>query len=246
MCTSDVLSEAGFAHGFSTRQGGVSPLPEGPLDFAMLRDAASLAENLRRFGAATGLDVARLYQVTQVHGARVVEASGDAMAFRDERADGVLARAASGVCVGVRVADCVPVLLANRETGDVVAAHAGWRGVVDGILSASVAVLGGGDALVAAVGPCIGVCCFEVGTDVAELIAQSSTEHALRAEHAPGKRLVDLRAAVRAQLEALAVAADAIEDVAGCTRCERERFHSYRRDGDASGRMLAAIAPRPR
>lgn len=246
MCASARLAEAGFAHGFSTRLGGVSPLPAGPLDFAMLRDPGALAENLRRYGEATGLAVTRLYQVTQVHGARVVEAAGDPTAFREELADGVLARAGSGACVGVRVADCVPVLMADRATGDVVAAHAGWRGVVDGILAASVAVLGGGREVVAAIGPCIGVCCFEVGADVAQRIAESSTSGARRAEHAPGKCFVDLRAAVRAQLTALGVADGAIDDVAGCTRCESERFHSYRRDGDESGRMLAALAPRAR
>jgi YfiH family protein len=142
--------------------------------------------------------------------------------------------------VGVRVADCVPVLVGDEETGSVAALHAGWRGVVAGVVPAGVQRLLDGRpprALVAAIGPCIGPCCFEVGLEVAEAVG-----HAVRREEERGKAFVDLRAAVRAQLRALGLDDARIEDVPGCTRHEAERFHSFRRDGKDSGRMLAAIA----
>jgi copper oxidase (laccase) domain-containing protein len=104
------------------------------------------------------------------------------------------------------------------------------------VVRAGVELLGG-KTLVAAIGPCIGACCFEVGADVADQIGF--------VVHRRGdKAYVDLRAAVRAQLLALGLTGTRVEDVAGCTKHEAERFHSFRRDGANSGRMLAAIAAR--
>jgi YfiH family protein len=186
-----------------------------------------------------GSGVAGVVQVRQVHGARVVEATVSGAAPGQE-ADALVARGASGpLAVGVRVADCVPVLVGDPTSGDVAAIHAGWRGVVAGVVPAAIAVLSsraaGGAPLVAAIGPCIGACCFEVGRDVAARIGHIARE-------AGDKAYVDLRAAVRAQLAAAGVPGHRIEDVPGCTRHEPERFHSFRRDGADSGRMLAAIA----
>jgi copper oxidase (laccase) domain-containing protein len=97
--------------------------------------------------------------------------------------------------------------------------------------------------LVAAVGPCIGPCCFEVGRDVALEIAGAAGAGVIAAERGD-KAYVDLRAAVRAQLALAGVAKNRIDDVAGCTKHEAARFHSFRRDGKDSGRMLASIAVR--
>jgi len=214
-----LLDQAGFLHAFPTRQ-------------------ASEAELLNALGSPA------VAQMRQVHGARAIDASEGT-----EEADAIVGRAqpmqrrtdgsvAMGKAVGVRVADCVPVLIADELSGDVVAIHAGWRGVVLGVVRAGVERLKA-RAAVAAIGPCIGACCFEVGDDVAR---QIGFVVATRGD----KARVDLRFAVRTQLLALGVKADRIEDVPGCTRCEASRFHSFRRDGSASGRMLAAIAPRPR
>ena len=179
------------------------------------------------------LGASRVVQARQVHGVRVVRAEdapaeGDALVARARSDDRVLA-------VGVRVADCVPVLVADRDTGDVAAIHAGWRGVVAGVVGAALDELGG-SSLVAAIGPCIEACCFEVGPEVAAQIGFVEREVA-------GKAFVDLRAAVRAQLRRAGVDDDCIEDVRGCTKHET-RFHSFRRDGANSGRMLASIVAR--
>ena len=204
--TSASLTKAGFFHGFPTRDA-----PDASL-------VATLASPT-------------VIQVKQVHGARAVLAAEAA----GQEGDALVARAGDGA-VGVRVADCVPVLVADPASGAVAAIHAGWRGVVGGVLGAGVGLLGG-QGLVAAIGPCIGACCFEVGRDVAERIGFVVRQDGDKAH-------VDLRAAVRSQLRALGLAEESIEDVAGCTRHVGERFHSYRRDGANSGRMLAAIVAR--
>jgi polyphenol oxidase len=221
---SKVLREAGFAHA----------LPE--------RDVPD-PELLAALGAA------RVVQVKQVHGAAVSEA-GEATDATGGEADALVARAREGrIAVGVRVADCVPVLLADATTGDVAAIHAGWRGVVAGVVGAAVGRLAGpalpavAKSMVAAIGPCIGACCCEVGRDVADAIARASHGAPVVVHARADKAYVDLRAAVRAQLRAAGLRDARIEDVPGCTKHD-ERFHSFRRDGQGSGRMLAAVVTR--
>jgi YfiH family protein len=163
------------------------------------------------------------------------------------RADVILSTA-PGVACGVRSADCVPVLVAERASGAVVAVHSGWRGTVQDVVAAALAALrdavGTQGELVAAIGPHIETCCFEIGDDVAADLAAASSlgERAIRRGEA--RPHADLRAIVRAQLEAAGVRGEAIDDVRGCTVCDAERFHSYRRDGARGGRLLSAIVSR--
>ena len=246
LLTSPSLTSAGFAHGFSTRQGGVSPPPYDTLDFAMLREPNQLRENQRRLAEALGFDVSRFYQATQVHGRAVVVAEGDPAALAKQEADALVATSGSKAAVAVRVADCVPVLVADPVTGNVAAIHAGWRGVEARVVDAAVEALRGDPSrMVAAIGPSIGPCCFEVGADVAEKIdASTGVDVVDRRDEARGKAYVDLRRGVRAQLRRLGLADASIDDVPGCTRCDAERFYSYRRDGDASGRLVGVIVAR--
>jgi polyphenol oxidase len=210
---STLLAEAGFAHGFPTRD---------------TADAELLGELSRD----------AIIEVRQVHGARAIEAPEAGGA----EADAIVGRDRN-VAVGVRVADCVPLLVADEATGQVAAIHAGWRGIVAGVVKAGVDLLGG-RKLLAAIGPCIGPCCFEVGLDVAGQIAGASEGERVIDAHAGDKARADLRRAVRAQLRALGMADDRIDDVPGCTKHDATRFHSFRRDGAKSGRMLSAIATR--
>ncbi|HEY5145701.1 MAG TPA: polyphenol oxidase family protein, partial [Polyangiaceae bacterium] len=144
-----------------------------------------------------------------------------------------------------------PILVADEATGGVAAIHAGWRGVTRGIVANAIEqLMSRGDrrgrlGLVAAIGPCIGPCCFEVGRDVADQIARAAPGTRVVATERSEKVYVDLRAAVRTQLAAVGVDPARIDDVPGCTKHEAGRFHSFRRDGAQSGRMLAAIASRP-
>jgi YfiH family protein len=210
---SALLRSAGFRHGFSIR----------PWDFRGDREHAEEAIAL-----VLRLPRERMYRVSQVHGARAVRATGDVEALAREEADALVADE-PGTAVSVRVADCVPVLLANSKTGAVAAVHAGWRGVVAGVVGGAFELGGAFD--LAAIGPCIGACCFEIGDDVAEKLAPFARD-----------RHGDLRAAVRAQLRARGLPDAHVEDVAGCTRCDADRFFSHRRDGAAAGRHLAVIS----
>jgi YfiH family protein len=188
-----------------------------------------------------GFVAADLRLVDQVHGARVLLAEGPPGAARggDEADAIVLGRGAVG---GVRVADCVPVLVGDLFSGRSAAIHAGWRGIVAGVIGAALAALGDSRrARVAALGPCIGPCCFEVGLDVSERIAAAVGDPAVVVDRSGDKAHVDLRLAARAQLRLHGFGAFDAEDVGGCTKCDRERFFSFRRDGEASGRHLAVI-----
>jgi YfiH family protein len=248
LLVSESLRKAGFAHGFSTREGGVSEPPYDSLDFALLRDPERLRDNQRRLAAAVGFDPGRLFQTRQVHGRELVVAAGEPRELIDREADALVAEPGSNDAVAVRVADCVPVLLADPGSGRVAAAHAGWRGVVADVLGEAVRHMTGdrgGAGLVAAIGPCIGPCCFEVGSDVGETIAAATApEVVARRDDPRGKVFVDLRRAVRTRLRALGLDDAAIDDVPGCTRCDAKRFYSYRRDGDASGRLVGVIVAR--
>lgn len=239
------LLRGGFPHGFSLRAGGVSEGAFASLNFGPGDVQAHVAENVARFARATGFDANGLRQVVQVHGARVVDAAEmpDDWAPREEGDALVLAPGSDSRAraVGVRVADCVPILVGSLDTGAVAAIHAGWRGVVVGIIDAAIAQLAGAK-LVAAVGPCIGPCCFEVSSEVGDQIMLACKDDRVIARREGGKAYVDLRLAVERQLAAAGV--KDVEHVGGCTRCEGERFFSYRRDGAQSGRHLAAIALR--
>ena len=178
---------------------------------------------------------------TQVHGAAVVRA--DAGGPPGE-ADAALATRA-GVAVGFVTADCVPVLVAAG--GAVAAVHAGWRGLAAGVIPRAVAALAEaapGSAPVAAVGPCIRACCYEVDAPVLDALGARfgpALQAALRPAR-PGHALADLAALARAALLAAGLAEERVGVVAGaCTRCDAERFHSYRRDGPAAGRLLSWI-----
>jgi polyphenol oxidase len=249
---SPLLSAAGFSHAFFTRRGGVSAPPYDTLSFAVSTgDApAAVGENLRRAAARLGIPAARLYFLSQVHGvaARVLAGDEDRDAVVREVGDITLSRA-PGVGCGVRSADCATLLLADRRSGAVAAVHSGWRGTVQRAAIAAVAALralaGPGAELLAAIGPHIEPCCFEVGDDVAQELASCSRlagAAVLRGGDAPGARPhVDLRRILRAQLEEAGLAPEALDDVRGCTLCDPTRFFSYRRDGQRSGRLLSAI-----
>ncbi len=233
---------AAFRHGFTTRAGGVSDPPFDRLNLggAVGDDPASVAENWRRLEGFTGLGFAR---VRQVHGARVVRA-GVACAPIEE-ADVVLSTT-EGVAACVSIADCVPVLLADPETGAVAAVHAGWRGTLARAAAEAVAALAGAGApaerLLAVVGPSIGPCCYEVSDDLAARFRDEVGEAVVRAGPRPRLDLWDANARI---LAGAGVRPDRIEVLGRCTSCESGLFFSHRRDAGRTGRQMAFIAPRP-
>jgi YfiH family protein len=207
-------------------------------------------ENRRRAAEALGVPEAKLYYLSQVHGTDAIVLRGDDEPEAVlERVGDITLSGSAGVACGVRTADCVPVLLADTTTGAVCAVHSGWRGTVAGAAAAGVGALreliGAEGDLIAAIGPHIARCSFEVGEDVAEELARCSRAGELAVIRREGaKPHVDLERIVRAQLEDAGVRAERIERVPGCTVCDREDFHSFRRDGPRSGRLLSAIVAR--
>jgi hypothetical protein len=196
-----------------------------------------VAANRRRLGDALGVGPERWVTADQVHGAHVeaVAAPGPVAAT-----DG-LVTATPGLLLTIAVADCAPVLLADAEAGVVGACHAGWRGAVGGVVTATVRAMQalGADAgrVRAYVGPCIGPASFEVGPEVA---ARFDAAHVRRPPGA-AKPHVDLPGALRAQLRAAGLPAGAVEASGHDTVAEADRFFSYRASGGTTGRLLGVI-----
>jgi YfiH family protein len=199
---------------------------------------------------AIGVDVARLLLIHQVHRADVAVARrGRAGSWERPEADVVVSDDPS-CAVGVRVADCAPVLLADRRLHVVAGAHAGWRGTVQGAAGAAVRALVeefGSDPrdLVAAIGPCLGPCCGEVGEEVVAAFREAGhDERAVGRWFAPGhygRPYLDLWSANRDQLEAAGVRADNIHVARLCTRTHAGVLHSYRAEKEHAGRMVGVI-----
>jgi len=245
------LSAHGFRHAFFTREGGHSPAPFDSMHFgATGHSAEQLAANVQAAASALGVVPAHLYTATQVHGCdvRAVAVSDERAGVRDSRADALLAKDA-GVACAIKVADCLPLLLADAISGAVVAVHSGWQGAVGNVAGRAVAALrhavGHRCQVIAAIGPHIRACCFEVGDDVAaRLTLAAGTDQVVR--RLDGARPhVDLARVVAEQLGRAGVDAQAVEVVEGCSKCDGARFFSHRRDGEQSGRNLAAIVARP-
>jgi YfiH family protein len=251
------LIDARFAHGFSTRAGGVSAPPYDTLNLgARWGDVlASVEENRRRLLRAAGV-AGPLYVARQVHGTDVarVRAGDDASAIAGVEADALIT-GDPGVALGVFVADCIPAVLVDPRTGAIAAAHAGWRGTVAGVLPAVVRALatefGARPAdLRVVLGPAIGPCCFEVGPEVArefETVLSGAADAADVVMPSPrgaaGKWHVDLKAANRLLLARAGVGPDAIDAMADCTCHDGARFYSYRRDRE-TGQLMGIVARR--
>jgi YfiH family protein len=247
-----------FPHGFTTRAGGVSPPPWDELNLGGLvgDEPERVGENWRRLEGETGLRFAR---VRQVHGARVVHLRTPGPSFDSaaacggryaqdaremEEADAVISTD-SGLAACVSVADCVPILIADPETGAVAAVHAGWRGTLARVAEAGVRALAGSSGatpgrLLAAIGPSIGPCCYEISADLAEQFAAGIGP--VISAGAAGPHL-DLWEANRRVLLAAGLASDRVEVLGRCTSCAPELFFSHRRDRGRTGRHVAFIAP---
>lgn len=252
---SRVLDEIGVAHAFSTRVGGVSRGVFESLNFGnpseLERERRDPPENIRRnyellLGAA-GCAGGELVEVHQVHGGEVhvVRAGQPAhTGGSDTRADAIVSDDPSRV-LAIRVADCAPVLLASGDGRVVGAVHAGWRGVVAGVLPGAVRAMRslGAEGVRGAVGPCIGVEHFEVGPEVAaEFKRAFGADAATIVRPGRGDRsMVDLQGALVRQGAAIGVE---IEALPRCTFAEPELFYSHRRDRGVTGRMAAVISAR--
>jgi polyphenol oxidase len=212
---------------FSTRVGGVSEAPFDTLNLGRLTDddPERVEENRRRLCAEVDADFARLTMNRQVHSAAVHKAKA---ASRGVPGDGLWTREPD-IPMLKFAADCLPIALAraNGRPGLAVL-HAGWQGLLEGIVAAGVAALGRG-RIAAVIGPGIGPCCYEVREDVA-----APYRATFGADLVKDGRLDMWSAAERALREA---GCETVERVDLCTSCHSDLFFSHRRDGARTGRQ---------
>ena len=245
------LEHEGFANAFSTRLGGISPMPHAALNLAGFdEDAAeNIHENRRRFLRL--LDGEWTLAVCwQVHGAdvRVVRGVEDALSDED-RCDGLITRAPR-VLLSVKSADCVPVILGDMRTGACASVHAGWRGTVAGIVPRALErmrVEFGTDPtdVRTAIGPAALACCYEVGHEVIDAFRERFADaDELLTPTREGHARIDLHLANRRQLIEAGVSAERIHAAPLCTMCRTDLFFSYRREKSLygrTGRLLSVI-----
>jgi len=271
MAEIDVVKVAGWErlewlrHGFSTRAGGVSRVYGAEtlnVGWTKEDDPANVAENRRRLVDAVAGQGSpmRLVTVRQVHSGvvRVVGAGDKALEGRLETPEGKavlegdgLVTNVPGVLLGVGTADCVPVLVVDRQRRAVGAFHAGWRGTLARIVEEGVVTMrreyGSRDEdLEAAVGPSIGACCYAVGDEVRDTFAAEFRygEELFRTEG--GEQYVDLWEANRRQLLDAGLAAERITLVGECTGCAKDaagerKYFSHRVERGVAGRMLNVV-----
>ena len=244
LAQADVLIPAWDAPGnvraiMTTRAGGVSAAPFDSFNLGSRcgDDPAAVARNRALLRQRLPAEPAWL---KQVHGAVVVDAGTRQAAQTEPEADASFARAAGVVC-GVLVADCMPVLLANRAGTAAAAAHAGWRGLSGGVVEAAIGAMGVPPReVVAWLGPAIGPQQFEVGSDVRDAFMHHDANAGTAFQPYQGRNgkfLCDLYVLARQRLRALGVTS--ISGGGYCTVSET-RFYSYRRD-KTTGRMGAFI-----
>jgi hypothetical protein len=261
-----------LVHGFSTRPGGTSVL-EGKkilnLGFMAWDSREAVTENRRLFQSAVAAKDSTLLPLKQIHSDVVhlfLKPAGD-----PPKGDASLTNT-PGLLLGVQTADCVPILLVDPKKHVVAAVHAGWRGTLARIAQKTIGRMqlefGCKPAdLLAALGPSIGPCCYEVGVElVTKFTAQFADAHdyfdeprtgdepnpiqwlnmAPPGHQPPPKRVhLDLRKANRSQLIASGLRPNNIYSTDLCTGCRTDLFFSYRREGPLSGRFMSVVGIRP-
>jgi YfiH family protein len=220
---------------FTTRHGGVSREPYASLNLGPLTedDPEAVEANRDRLAETVGLPRGRFFHGRQVHGTRVRRAGEPPGLGRPTAEEDGQATALAQAPALVYAADCVPVMLAAE--GAVAALHAGWPGLADGILAEGVTALrevGGEGPIHAAIGPCAGPCCYEVGDEVRARFADVPAAEA-------GGRRIDLPAIAAAKLRAAGV--EEVHVAGLCTICTTELFFSHRGDGGTTGRQAGVV-----
>ena len=246
----EALEADGFTNAFSTRLGGVSPMPIRALNLAGFNedDAENIYENRRRFLKLFAGEWT-LTGCWQVHGAdiRTVRSQQDADqkpgVLGDNQYCDALISNTPKVLLAVKTADCVPILLGDRISGAFAAVHAGWRGTSSSIVKLAVQSLEAeygarAENIRAAIGPAANACCYEVGADVFNVFKERfSLASQLFAPTRDGHARIDLHSANRLQLLAAGVLDDHIHAAPFCTMDRNDLFFSYRQEKKLYGRV---------
>lgn len=244
------LEDDGFANAFSTRMGGVSPMPENSLNLAGFNEDVpeNIYENRRRFLKLFEGNWA-LAGCWQVHGAdiRVVHSEAEARpkpgVLGDDQYCDALVSDTPHVLLTVKTADCVPILIGDPVTRAFAAVHAGWRGTSSSIIRQAIDQMereygSRGANLRAAIGPAANVCCYEVGSDVISVFKERFPQSdQLFTATRDGHARIDLPTVNRNQLIDAGVSADRIHIAPLCTMDRNDLFFSYRREKGVHGRV---------
>jgi len=260
------LEAIGVRHAFSTRIGGISPSPfdslnlGNPSGYAIQDDYDRIWANYALLLSCIGCPTKPPLRVHQVHGNAVAEVQTGKSFDTGCQADALVSRD-SHRAISVRTADCVPILLSSDDGSVVAAVHAGWRGIVAGVIPATVKRLTAAagkpaTTLRAAIGPCIGMEAFEVAADVLAEFERvfgrplgtgigaiaKALPFGSRLNGVDGKGNIDLRAAARFQLLNCGLDEQHLDSTDRCTATHQDEFFSHRRDHGVTGRMAAIIA----
>ena len=194
---------------------------------------------------ALGVPQGRLLTLRQVHGADVLVYNGDTRMLTHPLPYDAVITDKKRVALGISTADCLPILMLDRTKKVIGAVHAGWRGMWRGVVQRAARTMieafqsSPGDILVG-IGPGIGPCCYEVGTEVVSLFQNSSENPQDFIQEREGKTYLDLSRAAQLELTQVGIPPVNIETIPLCTACREDLFFSYRRDGQ-TGRQLSFI-----
>ena len=242
---------ASITHAFCTRWGGTSEGRLADLNFGIhVGDSEEhLTGNRQRLRSAFELAGDNPVTVAQVHGDRIMVIHET---FRAEgrrgplEYDGIIT-AGRGIAVGIKTADCVPLLFADPVRGVVGAIHAGWRGTALGIAAKAVDIFirsfsSAPENILVAIGPAIGRCCYEVDAPVFHAFDNTDTQrYAFASGKGKGKWMLDLIAANRLQAQEAGIPPQNVFAADLCTSCRRDSFFSHRGEGGNTGRQISFI-----
>jgi YfiH family protein len=237
----------GLLHGFMGRRGGKSVGRYAGLNvsYRVGDDPKVVSQNVCDMKLAVGIHDGKIVTMRQVHGDNIIEVKDRQLKEAGE-ADGMVT-AESGIYLGVLTADCVPLLFIAPKQKLAAAVHAGWRGTLAGIADKTVRLFKSqydvaASDLEVALGPSIGICCYEVNDDVAGPLMKkwgSLTTPSIAVKN--GKSFVNLSRLNRDILRESGVPGKQLFQVGPCTRCAAEDFFSYRREGGETGRQISVV-----
>jgi YfiH family protein len=237
----------GLLHGFMGRRGGKSVGRYAGLNtsYRVGDDPKVVSQNVCDMKLAVGIHDGKIVTMRQVHGDNIIEVKDRQLKEAGE-ADGMVT-AESGIYLGILTADCVPLLFIAPKQRLAAAVHAGWRGTLAGIAQKTVRLFEdqygvAADDLEVALGPSIGVCCYDVKDDVAGPLMKkwgSLTTPSVAVKD--GKSFINLSRLNRDILREAGVPGKQLSQVGPCTRCAADDFFSYRREGGETGRQISVV-----
>jgi YfiH family protein len=247
------LERLGFKNAFSTRLGGVSPLPANALSLGNFShdERDNVIENRRRFQSALGADNWPMVTAKQIHSADVRSVKNAADALTEAQPGDALTANIAEILLAIQTADCMPILIADERTRAFAAVHAGWRGTLAGIVARTIERMqqeygSRPEDLHAALGPAICAEVFEVGAEVLDAFrGEYSYAETLFSKQQPnGKGHINLNLANTRQMTDAGLSAERIYDCGLCTWLQNDLFFSYRLERGAEkpvGRLMGVI-----